>query len=96
MTKIVMTNDDGRTVEKEGSVVVSFIINPAVEKKDERLPDAMALMMGAGAPGDGGYGVRDFKAKFGGELVEYGRFRYVANKPLYTLGKWAVNLMKKR
>lgn len=53
-------------------------------------------MMGAGAPGDGGYGVRDFKAKFGGELVEYGRFRYVANKPLYTLGKWAVNLMKKR
>ena len=53
-------------------------------------------MMGAGSPGDGGYGVRDFKAKFGGELVEYGRFRYVANKPLYALGKWAVNLMKKR
>lgn len=53
-------------------------------------------MMGAGAPGDGGYGVRDFKAKFGGELVEYGRFRYVANKPLYAFGKWAVNLMKKR
>ena len=53
-------------------------------------------MMGAGAPGDGGYGVRDFKAKFGGELVEYGRFRYVANRPLYSLGKLAVNLMKKR
>lgn len=53
-------------------------------------------MMGAGAPGDGGYGVRDFKAKFGGELVEYGRFRYVANKPLFTLGKWVVKLMKKR
>lgn len=53
-------------------------------------------MMGAGAPGDGGYGVRDFKAKFGGELVEFGRYRYVANKPLYTLGRWAVNLMKKR
>lgn len=50
MTKIVMTNDDGRTVEMEGSAVVSFIINPAVEKKDERLPDAMSLMMGAGAP----------------------------------------------
>ena len=32
MTKIVMTNDDGRTVEMEGSAVVSFIINPAVEK----------------------------------------------------------------
>lgn len=53
-------------------------------------------MMGAGAPGDGGYGVRDFKAKFGGELVEYGRFRYVVNKPLFSLGKWAVKLMKKR
>lgn len=53
-------------------------------------------MMGAGAPGDGGYGVRDFKAKFGGELVEYGRFRYVANKPLFTIGKWAVKLLKKR
>lgn len=53
-------------------------------------------MMGAGAPGDGGYGVRDFKAKFGGDLVEYGRFRYVANKPLYALGKWAVKLMKRR
>jgi len=52
-------------------------------------------MMGAGAPGDGGYGVREFKAKFGGELVEYGRFRYVANKPLYSLGKLAVGLMKK-
>lgn len=32
-------------------------------------------MMGAGVPNDGGYGVRDFKAKFGGELVEYGRFK---------------------
>ena len=52
-------------------------------------------MMGAGAPGDGGYGVRDFKAKFGGQLVEYGRFKYVCNKPLYALGKLGVKLMKK-
>ena len=52
-------------------------------------------MMGAGAPGDGGYGVRDFKSKFGGELVEYGRFRFVADKLLYSLGKWGVKLMKK-
>jgi serine/alanine adding enzyme len=28
---------------------------------------------GAGKPGEV-YGVRDFKAKFGGRLVEYGRF----------------------
>ena len=52
-------------------------------------------MMGAGAPGDGGYGVREFKAKFGGELVEYGRFVYVCSKPLYYIGKAAVSLMKK-
>ena len=52
-------------------------------------------MMGAGAPGDGGYGVRDFKAKFGGELVEHGRFRLVLNRPLYCLGTLAVRIMKK-
>ena len=53
-------------------------------------------MMGAGSPGDGGYGVREFKAKFGGELVEYGRFKYICNKPLYAIGNWGVKLMKKR
>ena len=52
-------------------------------------------MMGAGAPGDGGYGVRDFKAKFGGTLVEYGRFKYICDRPLYALGKLGVRLMKK-
>ena len=52
-------------------------------------------MMGAGAPGDGGYGVREFKAKFGGKLVEYGRFKYISHKPLYALGKIGVSLMKK-
>ena len=52
-------------------------------------------MMGAGAPGDGGYGVRDFKAKFGGELVEYGRFKYICNKPLYKIGELGVKVMKK-
>ena len=53
-------------------------------------------MMGAGAPGDKGYGVRDFKAKFGGELVEYGRFKCILNKPLYSIGKLGVKLMKMR
>lgn len=52
-------------------------------------------MMGAGAPGDGGYGVREFKAKFGGELVEYGRFKYICNKSLYTFGEFGVTLLKK-
>lgn len=52
-------------------------------------------MMGAGSPSDGGYGVRDFKAKFGGELVEYGRFKYVCNKPLYLIGTLAIKILKK-
>ncbi len=52
-------------------------------------------MMGAGAPGDGGYGVRDFKAKFGGELVEHGRFKYVLDPFLYKLGALGVKILKK-
>ena len=52
-------------------------------------------MMGAGAPGDGGYGVRDFKAKFGGTLVEHGRFKCVLNRPLYLVGTLGVKILKK-
>lgn len=52
-------------------------------------------MMGAGAPGDGGYGVRDFKAKFGGDLVEHGRFKCVLNPFLYRVGTWGVRIMKR-
>ena len=53
-------------------------------------------MMGAGNPNDGGYGVRDFKLEFGGELVEYGRFKYILNRPLYSLGSLCVRLLKMR
>ena len=52
-------------------------------------------MMGAGAPGDGGYGVREFKAKFGGELQENGRFSYACNKFLFAVGKWGVKVLKR-
>ena len=52
-------------------------------------------MMGAGAPGDGGYGVREFKAKFGGELKEFGRFKYIAHPLLYKIGSLGVKLMKR-
>ena len=51
--------------------------------------------MGAGKPDDGGYGVRDFKLKFGGELVEYGRFISVCNRLLFGIGKLAVKVLKK-
>lgn len=52
-------------------------------------------MMGAGKPGDGGYGVRDFKLKFGGELVELGRFLHVCNAFMYNIGILGVKLLKK-
>jgi hypothetical protein len=51
-------------------------------------------MMGAGKPDDG-YGVRDFKAKFGGQLVEHGRFLHVLNPLFYNIGKIGVKLLKK-
>jgi len=51
--------------------------------------------MGAGKPDDGGYGVRDFKLKFGGELVEHGRFVSVCKPLLYQIGKLGVKLMKR-
>lgn len=50
--------------------------------------------MGAGKPGVP-YGVRDFKAKFGGELVEYGRFIKVFSPFRYIFGKCAVFIKKK-
>ena len=52
-------------------------------------------MMGAGKPNDGGYGVRDFKLKFGGDLLEYGRSIFICNFYLYNLGKFVVNLIKR-
>lgn len=52
-------------------------------------------MMGAGSPGDGGYGVRDFKLKFGGELLELGRYTHVCKPMLFNIGKLAVRIMKK-
>ncbi|MBO7545404.1 MAG: peptidoglycan bridge formation glycyltransferase FemA/FemB family protein [Paludibacteraceae bacterium] len=52
-------------------------------------------MMGAGTP-DNAYGVRDFKARFGGKEVEHGRFKYIANPLLYKLGEWGVKILKKK
>lgn len=51
-------------------------------------------MMGAGVP-DKPYGVRDFKQRFGGRLVEYGRWLYVARPLLYGIGQMGVALLRK-
>ncbi|MCR5050701.1 MAG: GNAT family N-acetyltransferase [Paludibacteraceae bacterium] len=50
-------------------------------------------MMGAGKP-DAAYGVRDFKAKFGGLLVEYGRNLLINNHLLYSIGSWYIRWIK--
>lgn len=52
-------------------------------------------MMGAGKP-DEAYGVRDFKARFGGKEVEHGRFLCVTNPLLYRVGIIGINILKMR
>jgi len=46
--------------------------------------------MGAGSP-DQDYGVREFKMKFGGKLVEHGRFLYICKPLMYYIGKFFIN-----
>ncbi len=50
-------------------------------------------MMGAGVP-DEHYGVRDFKARFGGKLVEQGRYLKISNLVLYKIGGLGVSAIK--
>ena len=52
-------------------------------------------IMGAGEPGVP-YGVRDFKAEFGGQLVEHGRFLCVCKPMLYQIGKLGVKFLKRK
>jgi serine/alanine adding enzyme len=49
---------------------------------------------GAGKP-DIPYGVRDYKLKFGGELVNYGRFEKIHKPFLMELGKLGLKTYKK-
>jgi lipid II:glycine glycyltransferase (peptidoglycan interpeptide bridge formation enzyme) len=52
-------------------------------------------MMGAGKPNEA-YGVRDFKAEFGGKLVEHGRFLCIRKRLLYWTGKTGVKILKRK
>jgi lipid II:glycine glycyltransferase (peptidoglycan interpeptide bridge formation enzyme) len=49
--------------------------------------------MGAGIKGLD-YGVRDYKSRFGGELVEYGRFIKIADPILYKIGRFVLKFIK--
>jgi hypothetical protein len=48
--------------------------------------------MGVGVPGKD-YGVREFKSRFGGELVNFGRFGRINNKFLYGITEVGFNLL---
>ena len=98
------------TNERRGCVYEWYICGLDTEYK-EKYPSVMATwaameyanehglarfdVMGAGVPGVP-YGVRDFKAEFGGKLVEQGRFLCVCKPWLYRLGTFVVKLMKRR
>ncbi len=49
-------------------------------------------MMGAGEP-KSAYGVRDFKLRFGGSLIDNGRFLCVHNALLYRFGNFVLKLL---
>lgn len=74
---------------RPSSVATWFGIKYAAENGYKRYD-----FMGAGKPNEP-YGVRDFKAEFGGTLVEHGRYVCVCNKPLYNIGKLAIKIMKR-
>lgn len=71
------------------AVMRPFVI--AVERVNEFL--ARFDVMGAGKP-NVPYGVRDFKAEFGGQLVEHGRFLHICQPFLYRIGTLGVRLLK--
>ena len=94
----------------EGRCIYEFYVCGLDEEYREQCPSTMATwaaieyanrnhihffdFMGAGRK-DQDYGVREFKSRFGGELVEYGRFIKI-NKPiLYKIGVFALNLKEK-
>jgi len=51
-------------------------------------------LMGAGKPGEK-YGVRDFKESFHGDLVSFGRNKYLCNPLLYYIGVLGVRIMRR-
>jgi hypothetical protein len=48
--------------------------------------------MGVGRP-DVAYGVRDFKARFGGEQLNFGRLTRINNRPLYNIAEFGYNIL---
>ncbi len=55
---------------------------------------ALFDLMGAGKPGEE-YGVREFKSRFGGTAVEYGRYLKVKRRLMYGIGRAGLKIMQK-
>ena len=105
---VVLKSEGESELENEGCVYEWFECGLNAQYK-EQYPSVMATyagmcyaaeegigrydMMGAGVP-DVPYGVRDFKAEFGGQLVEHGRFVCVREPILYKIGELAVKMMR--
>ena len=99
----------GEGIRDEKSCVYEWFICGMDAEYKEQYPSVMATwaamdyaekhgiarfdVMGAGEP-DVPYGVRDFKAEFGGKLVEHGRFLCVCKPWLYQLGTIGVKIIK--
>lgn len=91
----------------EGKAIYEFYICGLDDQYKDQYPSIMATwaaieyalqnqipvfdFMGAGPP-DGQYGVRDFKARFGGEMVEYGRFLKISKPLLYATGRLFIRI----
>ena len=97
-------------VEQEGKCVYEWFVSGRDGEWKSIFPSSVATyaaikyaaehncprfdMMGAGTPNEA-YGVRDFKARFGGKEVEHGRFLCVTKPLLYKIGVLGVKILKK-
>lgn len=93
-----------------GHAIYEFYICGLDDKYKEQFPSVLATwaaiqyglqnnipkfdFMGAGKPNED-YGVREFKARFGGELIEHGRFLKITRPILFKIGKAGLNFKSK-
>ena len=81
---------DGRVKGVYPSVLATWsAIDYALKNKLEYFD-----FLGAGPP-DKDYGVREFKARFGGEQVNYGRYHLILDKMLYRVGTLGLKAYKR-
>lgn len=85
----------GSDLAAKGKNIDTLLYHAAI-KQCQREGIGLFDFMGGGKPGDGHYGVRDFKARWGADLVEYGRFIHIGHPLRYLLGRVAVKMMKRK